>query len=276
MSIPTRTAHDGRELPLIGLGTYGLNGDEGVAAMLGGIELGYRLIDTAVNYGNEEAVGEVIRRSPVAREELIIATKVPGRHHGFDETMASFEESRSRLGVDHIDLYLIHWPNPSVNRYVDTWHAMIELAQDGLVGSIGVCNFTQAMLERLGDATGVLPSVNQVELHPYFAQASLREFHEKKGILTEAWSPLGRKSDLLDNPVVGDIAAAHAVSVTQVVLRWHVQQEIVAIPKSANLERQRQNLDVFDFELSVANMRALATLERGRIWGADPETHEEM
>jgi len=276
MSIPTRTAHDGLELPLIGLGTYGLNGDDGVAAMLGGIESGYRLIDTAVNYGNEEAVGEVIRQSLVSRDELIIATKVPGRHHGFDETMASFEESRRRLGVERIDLYLIHWPNPSVNRYVDTWHAMIELKQDGLAGSIGVCNFTQEMLERLGDATGVLPSVNQVELHPYFAQAPLREFHEKHGILTQAWSPLGRKSDLLENLVVHDIAVAHGVSVTQVVLRWHVQQGIVAIPKSANADRQRGNLDVFDFELSMDDMRALAGLERGRIWGADPDTHEEM
>ena len=153
---------------------------------------------------------------------------------------------------------------------------MIELAGDGLVGSIGVCNFTQEMIERLGDATGVLPSVNQVELHPYFAQASLRAFHESHGILTQAWSPLGRKSDLLDNPVVMSIAHAHGVSVTQVVLRWHVQQGIVAIPKSSNVDRQRSNLDVFDFELTDADMASLATLERGRIWGADPNTHEEM
>ncbi len=276
MSIPTRTAHDGLELPLIGLGTYGLNGEDGVTSMLSAVESGYRLLDTAVNYGNEETVGDVIRRSSVARDELIVATKVPGRHHGFDETMASFEESRRRLGVEHIDVYLIHWPNPSVNRYIDTWHAMIELAADGLVGSIGVCNFTQEMIERLGDATSVLPSVNQVELHPYFSQAELRAFHEAHGILTQAWSPLGRKSDLLENPLVADIASAHGVSVTQVVLRWHVQQGIIAIPKSANPERQRQNLDVFGFELSDDDMSALATLERGRIWGADPNTHEEM
>ncbi|NBX23065.1 MAG: aldo/keto reductase [Microbacteriaceae bacterium] len=276
MTVPTRTAHDGVTLPLIGLGTYGLNGDEGVAAMRGAIESGYRLIDTAVNYGNEEAVGEVIRQSPVPREELIIATKLPGRHHGFDETMASFEESRRRLGVDRIDLYLIHWPNPSVNRYVDSWQAMIELVADGLVGSIGVCNFTQAMLERLGSSTGVLPSVNQVELHPYFSQGPLREFHEAHGILTQAWSPLGRKSDLLDHPVLADIASTHGVSVTQVVLRWHVQQGIVAIPKSGDAERQRQNLAVFDFALSDADMERIGSLERGRIWGADPDTHEEM
>lgn len=276
MSIPTRTAHDGLELPLIGLGTYGLNGTDGVTSMLAAIESGYRLLDTAVNYGNEESVGEVIRRSSVSRDELIVATKVPGRHHGFDETMASFEESRRRLGVEHIDVYLIHWPNPSVNRYLDTWHAMIELAGDGLVGSIGVCNFTQAMIQRLGDATGVWPSVNQVELHPYFSQASLRDFHESRGILTQAWSPLGRKSDLLENPIVADIASTHGVSVTQVVLRWHVQQGIIAIPKSANPERQRENLDVFGFALSDDDMAALATLERGRIWGADPDTHEEM
>jgi diketogulonate reductase-like aldo/keto reductase len=276
MSVATRTAHDGLTLPLIGLGTYGLNDADGVAAMLSAIESGYRHIDTAVNYGNEESVGEVIRQSPVPRENLIIATKLPGRHHGFDETMASFDESRRRLGVDRIDLYLIHWPNPSVNRFVDSWQAMIELAGDGLVGSIGVCNFTQPMLERLGSTTGVLPSVNQVELHPYFSQGPLREFHEAHGILTQAWSPLGRKSDLLENSVLADIARSHGVSVTQVVLRWHVQQGIVAIPKSSDAQRQQQNLAVFDFELADEDMARISELERGRIWGADPDTHEEM
>ena len=272
----TRTAHDGLELPLIGLGTYGLNESEGVAAVAAAIESGYRLLDTAVNYGNEEVIGQAVAESSVARAELIVATKVPGRHHGFDETMASFEESRRRLALDTIDLYHIHWPNPSVNRYVDTWHAMIELQQEDKVRSIGVCNFTEEMMQRLFDATGVWPSVNQVELHPYFPQTQLRAFHETHGILTEAWSPLGRKSDLLENVTVLDLAAAKGVTPTQPVLRWHVQQGIVAIPKSANPARQRENVDVFSFELSADELEVLTALERGRIWGADPNTHEEM
>jgi len=272
----TRTAHDGLGLPLIGLGTYGLNDDAGVEAVSAAIESGYRLLDTAVNYGNEEVIGRAVAAASVPRDELIVTTKVPGRHHGFDETMASFEESRRRLGVDVIDLYLIHWPNPNVNRYVDTWQAMIELNEDALAGSIGVCNFTEPMLQRLFDATGVWPSVNQVELHPYFPQGALRAFHETHGILTEAWSPLGRKSDLLENPTVLNMAAAHAVTPTQLVLRWHVQQGIVAIPKSATPSRQRENLDVFGFELSSDDIATLTALQRGRIWGADPDTHEEM
>lgn len=272
----TRTAHDGLVLPLIGLGTYGLNDDEGIVAIGTAIDAGYRLLDTAVNYGNEEVVGSAVAAASVPREDLIVATKVPGRHHGFDETMASFEESRRRLGLDHVDLYLIHWPNPSVNRYVDTWHAMIELHQDGHAGSIGVCNFTEEMLQRLYDATGVWPSVNQVELHPYFPQSELRAFHETHGILTQAWSPLGRKSDLLTNPVVTALADKLNVTSTQLVLRWHVQQGIVAIPKSANPGRQRENFDVFGFELSADELAALTALQRGRIWGADPNTHEEM
>jgi diketogulonate reductase-like aldo/keto reductase len=272
----TRIAHDGLELPLIGLGTYGLNDGDGVAAVSSALASGYRLLDTAVNYGNEEVIGEAVAQSPVARDEIIVATKVPGRQHGFDETMASFEESRRRLGLETVDLYHIHWPNPSVNRYVDTWHAMIELQQDGLVRSIGVCNFTEEMLQRLFDATGVWPSVNQVELHPYFPQTEWRAVHETHGILTEAWSPLGRKSDLLDNVTVAALAAAKGVTSTQLVLRWHVQQGIVAIPKSANPDRQKENLDVFSFELSADELATLTALQRGRIWGADPNTHEEM
>ena len=269
-------SHDGLELPVIGLGTYGLNGDEGLASIKSGIDAGYRLLDTAVNYGNEAVVGQAVRECDVARQQLIVTTKVPGRHHGFDETMASFEESRRELGLEKIDLYLIHWPNPSVNRYVDTWHAMVELWQDGLAGSIGVCNFTPDMMQRLFDATGVWPSVNQVELHPYFPQDDLRNFHQQHGILTQAWSPLGRKSDLLENATVRRIAETLGVSPTQAVLRWHVQRDTVAIPKSANAQRQRENLNVFGFELSDDDMSSMSALSRGRIWDADPLTHEEM
>lgn len=274
-SIPTRTLNDGLVLPQIGLGTYKLVGDEGVASIVSGIHSGYRLIDTATRYENEVEVGHAIAESGVAREDLIITTKLPGSGHGFDECMNEFESSRKRLGIDVIDLYLIHWPNPSVNRYMDAWQAMIELKDDGLIRSIGVCNFTQEHLTRLIDETGIVPSVNQVELHPYFPQAELRAFHETHNIVTECWSPLGRGTELLEEPALVAVAAAHGVSPAQAVLRWHTQMGLVAIPKSGTPSRQKENLDVFGFTLSESEMKALTGLERGRLWGGDPSTHEE-
>ncbi|MFF2370849.1 aldo/keto reductase [Agromyces sp. NPDC058110] len=276
MSVPSYALHDGNTIPAIGLGTYGLNEQVGIEAIAAAISDGYRLLDTAYNYGNEDVVGEAIRRSGVDRSDLFVATKLPGRHHGFDETLASFEESRARLDLDWLDLYLIHWPNPSVDKYVDSWKAMIRLREKGLVRSIGVSNFTSPMLERLERETGVVPVVNQVELHPYFSQQELRGYHAEHGIRTESWSPLGRKSDLLNEPVLAEIAARLGRSVPQVVLRWHVQLGAVPIPKSSQAERRRANLDVFSFELGDDDMAAIGTLERGRIWGADPDTHEEL
>ncbi|MET4156898.1 aldo/keto reductase [Agromyces sp. PvR057] len=276
MSLPSYALRDGNTIPAIGLGTYGLNEQSGVEAISDAIGDGYRLLDTAYNYGNEDVVGEAIRRSGVDRSDLVVATKLPGRHHGFDETLASFEESRARLDLDWVDLYLIHWPNPSVDRYVDSWKAMIRLREKGLVRSIGVSNFTAPMLDRLEGETGVVPVVNQVELHPYFSQQELRAYHAEHDIRTESWSPLGRKSDLLNEPVLAEIAARLGRSVPQVVLRWHVQLGSVPIPKSSQADRRRANLDVFSFELSEADVAAIAGLERGRIWGADPDTHEEL
>ncbi|GAA1824877.1 aldo/keto reductase [Agromyces salentinus] len=274
--IPQYALHDGNTLPAIGLGTYGLNEQSGIEAISTAIGDGYRLIDTAYNYGNEDVVGEAIRRSGVDRSDLVIATKLPGRHHGFEETLASFEESRAKLDLDWVDLYLIHWPNPRIDKYVESWKAMIRLREKGLVRSIGVSNFTQAMLERLERETGVVPVVNQVELHPYFPQGDLRGYHAEHGIRTESWSPLGRKSDLLGEPVLADIAGARGLTVPQVVLRWHVQLGSVPIPKSSDAARRRANLDVFSFELGDDEMAAISGLERGRIWGADPDTHEEL
>ena len=275
LTIPTVTLNDDTVFPELGLGTYNLRGDDGVEAMVAAIDSGYRLLDSAVNYQNESEVGEAVRRSGI-RDELIVTTKLPGRDHGYDKTLASAAGSLERLGLDRIDLYLIHWPNPSVDQYVDSWRAMIELRERGTVQSIGVSNFTQQMLERLVDETGVVPAVNQVELHPYFPQAELRAFHEARGIRTESWSPLARRSELLAEPVLADIAAAHGVTPTQAVLRWHTQVGSTPIPKSASADRQRENADVFGFALTDDEIAALSGLERGRLWDGDPETHEEM
>ena len=274
--IPTYTLNDGENLPAIGLGTYGLRGDAGIASVEAAIASGYRLLDTALNYENEREVGEGMRRSEVDRGELLVTTKIPGRHHGYDETMASFAESRQNLGVDVVDLYLIHWPLPRVDKYVDTWRAMIDLREQGLVQSIGVSNFTIEHLRRLDDETGVLPSVNQVELHPYFPQTQLREFHASSGIRTESWSPLGKSSELLSEPVIVDLAGAYGVTPVQLVLRWHTQLGSIPIPKSADAERQRENLDIFGFTMTDDELDVLSDLERGRLWGGDPETNEEF
>jgi diketogulonate reductase-like aldo/keto reductase len=276
MTVPTTTLNDGRPIPKIGLGTYGLRGEAGIASMLAGIESGYRLLDTALNYENEHEVGEAVRRSGVARQEFFVTTKLPGRHHGFDETLASFEESRANLGLDFVDLYLIHWPLPKVDKFVESWQAMIALREDGRVGSIGVSNFTEAHLARLIDETDVTPAVNQVELHPNFPQAALREFHLAHGIATESWSPLAVSASITSNSIVTAVADAHGVTPTQAVIRWHLQLGAIPIPKSGDPERQRENLDVFGFELTEEEMASISSLESGRLWGADPDTHEEF
>ncbi|MFE7274100.1 aldo/keto reductase [Streptomyces sp. NPDC057623] len=275
ISIPLHTLNDGTTIPAIGLGTWPMDDTQAEQAVRDALELGYRLVDTATNYRNETGVGRGIARGGVPREQVVVTTKLPGRHHGYEETLASFEESRARLGLDYVDLYLIHWPLPRVDKYVDSWKAMIKLREDGLVRSVGVSNFTAGHIERLGKETGVLPSVNQIELHPLFPQAELRAFHSDRGILTESWSPLGRGTDLLDDPVVGAVAEAHGVTPGQVVLRWHVQLGAVAIPKSGDPGRQRANLDVFGFELSPAQMTAVADRAHRRL-GGHPEVHEEF
>lgn len=275
VTIPTVTLADGTAFPELGFGTYQLQGDEGVAAIVAAIENGYRLLDSAVNYENEGEVGEAVRRSGV-RDELLVTTKVPGRDHGYDETMRSAHGSLERLGLERIDLYLIHWPNPSVGRYAETFRAMIDLQKEGLVGTVGVSNFTEAMLTRLVDETGVTPAVNQVEMHPYFPQGRLRAFHAAHGIRTESWSPLARSSELLAERVVADVAAAHGVTPTQAVLRWHTQLGSTPIPKSATPARQLENADVFGFTLTDDELAAVSGLERGRLWDGDPDTHEEM
>lgn len=276
MTIPTKPLNDGRTIPAIGLGTYGLRGTAGVAAVVSALDTGYRLLDTALNYENEREVGEGVRESGVSRADVIVTTKLPGRHHGFDETLASFDESLGNLGLDYVDLYLIHWPLPRVGKFVDSWRAMIQLREQGLIRSIGVSNFTPDHIRRLIEATDVTPAVNQIELHPRFPQAAQREFHAEHGIVTESWSPLARRKELTGEPIVLRIAEAHGVTATQVVLRWHIQLGAVPIPKSADEGRQRENFDVFGFELTQDELASISSLESGRLWGGDPETHEEF
>ncbi|MEU1189180.1 aldo/keto reductase [Streptomyces sp. NPDC005859] len=273
--IPEHTLNDGTRLPAVGLGTWPMDDAEAERAVAEALGLGYRLVDTATNYRNESGVGRGVARGGVPREELVVTTKLPGRHHGYEETLASFEDSRRRLGLAYVDLYLIHWPLPRVDRFVDSWRAMIKLREDGLVRSIGVSNFTAGHIERLEKETGVLPSVNQIELHPLFPQDELRAFHEAKGIRTESWSPLGRGSALLDDPAVVSVAGSLGVTPGQVVLRWHFELGAVPIPKSSSPERQRANLDVFGFELGPAQLAAIAERPHRRL-GGDPEVHEEF
>lgn len=277
-SIPTYTLNDGSTLPAIGLGTYQLTGDAGVAAMVHGLELGYRLLDTAVNYGNEREVGEALRRSGVPRQDVRITSKIPGRHHGHDDAIASTHASLERLGVDYLDLHLIHWPNPSVGKYVEAWQALVDLRDQGLVRSIGVSNFTRQHLERIIAETDVTPAVNQIELHPYFPQKQMRRVHDELGILTESWSPLGKRQAPYDETAVRSAAERHGVTPAQVILRWHHQLGALPIPKSGDRGRQAENLDVFGFELSDDEVAAITALGRpsGRLFGGDPDVHEEM
>jgi 2,5-diketo-D-gluconate reductase A len=274
----THTLNDGHELPAVGFGTYPLTGPEGVEAIASAIEVGYRLLDTAVNYGNEEEVGEAIRRSGVPREELLVCSKIPGRHHGYDDAVRSTKESLQRLGLDHLDLHLIHWPNPSQDRYAEAWRALVDLQRDGLVRSIGVSNFTEAHLRRIIDETGVTPAVNQLELHPYFPQQEMRRVNADLGIVTESWSPLGKRQAPFDEPPVAAAASRLGVTPGQVILRWQVQLGALPIPKSATPSRQRENLDVLGFELTDDEVAAITALGRpdGRLFGGDPDSHEEM
>ena len=277
-TVPTHTLNDGTSIPAIGFGTYPLTGEDGIRAMVSAVEAGFRLLDTAVNYGNETEVGEAIRRSGVAREDLVVQSKVPGRDHAFDKAVASVEGTLQRLGIDRLDVALIHWPNPSVGLYVDAYRALVECRQRGLVRSVGVSNFTEKHLTEIIDATGVVPVVNQVELHPLFPQEQLRAVHERLGIRTESWSPLGKRNAPFGADPVAAAAEAHGVTPAQAILRWQVQLGALPLPKSADPERQRANLDIFGFELDDAEMGAISALGRedGRLFGGDPDTHEEM
>lgn len=277
-TIPTYELNDGRHIPAIGFGTYPLKGEQCVSVVHEAIKAGYRLIDTAVNYGNETEVGHAVRTSGIPRDELFVTSKLPGRHHAYDDAVASVRGTLERMGLDHLDLHLIHWPNPRVDRYAEAWRALVDLRQEGLVRSIGVSNFTEQHLTRIIDETGVTPVVNQVELHPYFPQVEMRAVHERLGIRTEAWSPLGKRQAPFTEPPVARAAERHGVTPAQVILRWHLQLGSLPIPKSSDPDRMRANLDVLGFELDGDEVAAITGLARpdGRLFGGDPDTHEEM
>ncbi|HCS62413.1 MAG TPA: aldo/keto reductase [Microbacterium sp.] len=276
-ALPTRTAHNGFTLPAIGLGTYRLNGEEGAAAIATAIDAGYRLVDSAFNYENEGTVGRGVADAATDRSEVIVTTKLPGRHHASPNARTSIEESRFRLGVEITDLHLIHWPNPSQDEYVQAWAALVDARERGIVRQIGVSNFLPEHLERLKRETGELPVVNQIEVHPYFPQSEQLAYHREHGIITEAWSPIGRARALLDEPVINEVAAAHDISPAQTVLAWHVARESVAIPKASSLEHQQANLAAAAVVLDAAEVEAITALGRadGRLFDADPRTHEE-
>jgi 2,5-diketo-D-gluconate reductase A len=271
-NVPTLALNTGAGIPQLGYGVFQVDPDETVAPVLTALEAGYRSIDTAAAYRNEEGVGQAIREAGVSRDELFVTTKLWNSDQGFDPALKAFDQSLERLGLDHVDLYLIHWPMPNVDRFMDSWRALEQIHADGRAKAIGVSNFRVADLQRVLDEGDVVPAVNQIELHPLLQQAELRAFHEQHGILTEAWSPIGQGGDLLDDPTIGAIAEAHGRTPAQVVLRWHIQLGNVVIPKSVTPERIRSNIEVFDFELAADEMDRIATLDRGERLGPDPDT----
>ena len=259
------------EIPQLGYGVFQIPADETVEATTRAFEAGYRHIDTAAAYQNEAEVGQAFRASGLDRDEVFVTTKCFNDDHGYEEAKQAFHSSLERLELDFVDLYLIHWPVPSKDRYVDTWRAFIDLQQEGLTRSIGVSNFQPEHLHRIVDETGVTPSVNQVELHPRFQQPGLRHEHDDRGIVTEAWSPLAQGA-VLDDPTLGEIAEAHDKTPGQVVLRWHVQLGNVVFPKSVTPERIVENYEIFDFHLSDDEMERIEGLDAGERGGPDPDT----
>jgi 2,5-diketo-D-gluconate reductase A len=260
-TVPSVRLANGVDIPALGVGTSPLSDTDTeriVAAALGG---GYRLIDTAENYRNEAGVGRGIRASGLDRNEIFVTTKLNRRWHGFEEVQRAWANSAERLGLDRIDLLLIHWPNPEQNRYVDAWRGMLKLLEDGKVRAIGVSNFKPAHLDRLLDETGVAPHVNQIELDPRMSRAEERAYHEAHRIVTESWSPLGAGGGLLRIPTIAEVARERGKTPAQVVLRWHVQLGLVAVPRTSRPERLGENLDVFGFELTSQDMERLASLD---------------
>ncbi len=270
-SVPVLDLNDGNRIPQLGFGVFQVPAEETAETVRHALETGYRSIDTAAAYGNEEGVRDGLLTSGLDRGEVFITTKLFNDDHGRDHARHAFAESLQKLGGDYVDLYLIHWPIPSRDQYVETWETLCSLREEGSVRSIGVSNFQIEHLERIVDATGVVPAVNQIELHPRLQQAELRRFHAEHGILTEAWSPLG-KGELLDDPVIEAIASAHDRTPAQVVLRWHIQLGNVVIPKSVTPSRIEENFHVFDFELGGDEMDCLSELDRGERTGPDPDT----
>lgn len=277
-NVPEITLNDGLIVPNIGFGTYTIKGARGVNAIENAIAAGYRLIDTAYNYENEATVGQAIKRSSVPREKLVVTSKLPGRYHLYDDAVTAIQESLYRAGLDYYDLYLIHWPNPKQDQYIEAWQALIDAQKFGLIRSIGVSNFLPEHLKRLEKETGVLPSINQIELHPYFTQEKQLAWNKEQGIQTQSWSPLGRANDILQNKAIKEIADTHQKSISQTILRWHIQLGSIPIPKSSSFKHQLDNLSIFDFVLTDEEMTLISALNKpdGRNKNQDPAEYEEF
>lgn len=270
--IPTVKLNNGVDMPQLGFGVFQVPDAETTAAVTTALETGYRSIDTAMVYGNEAGVAKALASSGIAREELFITTKLWNADQGYEQTLAGFERSRKLLGLDYLDLYLIHWPAPALGKYTDSWRALEKLYADGAVRAIGVSNFQPAHLKQLAAGSSVLPAVNQVELHPYLVQAEVRAYGNEHGIATEAWSPLAKGGSLLTETAVTELAAKYDRSPAQVVLRWHLQLGNIVIPKSVTPARVRENFAVFDFSLTSDDLASLDALDRGERTGPDPDT----
>jgi 2,5-diketo-D-gluconate reductase A len=270
-TIPTLRLNDGRPMPQLGFGVWQVSNQEATAIVGEALAAGYRSIDTAAIYGNEEGVGEALRQTSVPREELFITTKLWNNNHAPDAAMRAFDESLARLKLDFVDLYLIHWPVAGSEAYRDAWRSLVKLKESGRAKSIGVSNFTAEHLRRVIDETGVTPAVNQIELHPRFQQRDMRAFHAQHGIATESWSPLGQGT-LIQDAAIADIGRKYGKTSAQVILRWHLEHGLIAIPKSVTPSRVRENMDVFDFKLDADDMRILDALDdrSGRI-GPNPD-----
>ncbi len=283
MSIPTIRLRNGLAVPAIGFGTAGLHGPAGIEAIVSAINSGYRLIDTAYNYENEGVVGQAVQRSDTPRSKLLISSKLPGRHHKYQEAINAIQESLYRANLDYYDVYLIHWPNPKRGEYVEAWQALLDAKRFGLIRAVGVSNFLPEHLNKLQEETGEMPELDQVELHPLFSQPEQRKFDEENSIVTEAWSPLGGKSSKLSQPIrqlpaIQQLAKKYAKNGGQIILRWEYQLGVLPLPLSHNPQRQAQNLDIFDFSLSDAEMREINDLDQedARVSAQDPRTHEEL
>lgn len=268
---PLLTFNDQAKAPQLGFGVFQIDNDTASKAVSTALDVGYRSIDTAAFYKNEEGVGEGMRRSGVPRDEVFLTTKLWNGDHGFDAALKAFDASLKKLGTDYLDLYLIHWPLPKKDRYVETWKALIQLQSEGRVKSIGVSNFQPDHLQRLLNETGVVPVVNQIELHPDFTQRELAAFNSRHHIVTEAWSPLGRGGDLLKQKKLLELGARHDKSAAQVILRWHIQRGHMVIPKSEHAERIRENFTIFDFNLGEDELQAIDALDAGNRLGPHPD-----